>query len=69
MIRALKIKGRKPHVKIIQFSNSGIELFCHADPSKVVYLRFIVSCGSYNLMDKKVYNGKIKTTIKKLWIE
>ena len=46
-----------------------MSLVQHDDLSKIVYLRFIVSCGSYNLMDKNVYDAKIKLTIKKLWIE
>ena len=45
-----------------------MSLVQHDDLSKIVYLRFIVSCGSYDLIDKKVYDGKIKTTVKKLWI-
>ena len=50
-------------------SNSGMSLVQHDNLTKIVYLRFIVSCGSYNLMDKKTYSGKIKTVIKKLWID
>ncbi len=46
-----------------------MSLVQHDDLIKIVYLHFVVSCGSYDLIDKKVHNGKIRTVIKKLWIE
>ena len=59
----------KTHVKANEISNSGMSLGQHDDLSKIVYLRFIVRCGSYDLMTTKLYKGKIYKKITKLWID